>query len=224
MTQKHSGLDRKALKQPDGFVKVGRELIEKLSQNSIFIMTLCGIILVFAVGLGGYQHFHRKSEDEARAAFFKATQNLKTKDGKPGFESVPGFEKVILDFSGTRAGFEAAMTVGGIYYKNDDYKKAIEFYLKANDSAPGDIEKTMALGVLGNAYESEKNFDLAVQTYEEAMRYSVSILKGNIMLGLARSFEGQGNKDQARKTYQAIKKELPNTTYADTADAYQKGN
>ena len=76
MTQKDHSLDRKALKRPDEFVKRGRAFFENFTENSTLVLVLCGVLVVLAIVIGAIDHFHFKSEMEARTALYQAKTQI----------------------------------------------------------------------------------------------------------------------------------------------------
>lgn len=125
------------------------------------------------------------------------------------------------DFSRTRAGFEARLKLGDLYYHYNQYNKALPWYQKAVDSAPANFEKAVALASLGYTYENLGNSSEAIQTYQKALNLGEGSLKGDLLLGVARGHEAAHDNAKARSIYDQILADLPNTEFAKSAEIYK---
>src|SRR5262249_21213986 len=96
---------------------------------------------------------------------------------------------VASEYVGTRAGYEAAVQLGNLYFDHGDAAKAVEWYGKAVDTAPGQFEKALALSSLGYSQENAGKAADAAQTYERALNMGEGSIKGDVLLGMARSYE-----------------------------------
>ncbi len=133
-------------------------------------------------------------------------------------ESVTQLKKVIDQFGGTRAAFEARLALGDLYYDHGEPAKAVPLYEQAARSAPDKEEKTGALYALGYAHENSAKCPEALKAYDEALRVGDSALKGDLLLAIARCYEMTKETAKARSTYDRILSELPNTDYAKMAE------
>jgi TolA-binding protein len=133
-------------------------------------------------------------------------------------ESVKRLQTVANQYSGTRAGFEAEMTLAGLYADHGEGGKAVPWFEKAVSSAPSGNEKALALYGLGYSQEIAGKPADAVATFEKTLKQGDSGLKGEILLAIARNQELARNNAQAKATYDQILSQLPNTEYARTAE------
>ena len=136
-------------------------------------------------------------------------------------KSVSALKKAALDFSGTRPGFEAQISLGDLYLDHGDAPKAIPFYEKAVDMAPGKHEKAVALYSLGFAGESAGKYAEAIKAFDKSLSTADIGLNGDILQGMARSYEQLHDTANARSTYDKIISQLPNTPYAKNAEAFK---
>lgn len=148
-----------------------------------------------------------------------ATQKLDVDANFP--EAVKKLKAVETDFGKTRAAHEARLKLGNLYYNHGEYAKAVAWYEKAVSSAPGNFEKTLALSALGYTYENLGKPSEAVQTYQKAVNLGEGGLKGDLLLGMARSYEALHDTAKARSTYDQILSELSGTDYAKSAEVYK---
>lgn len=136
-------------------------------------------------------------------------------------KSVEQLSKVAQEHEGTRAGYEAAVTLGDLYHDHGAPKKALEWYGKAEASAPGAFEKALVQRARGYALENSGEYGDAVKAYEKALNYGVASLKGDLLLAVARGHEELKQLDKAKETYDRILSELPNTSAARSAELFK---
>jgi len=136
-------------------------------------------------------------------------------------ETVKKLKDIDQNFGRTRSAFEARLKLGDLYFNHGEFSKALPWYEKAVGSATGNFEKTLALSSLGYANESlEKPAD-ALQAFQKAVNLGEGSLKGDLLLGVARSYEAVHDSAKARSTYDKILVELPNTEYAKSAEVFK---
>jgi tetratricopeptide (TPR) repeat protein len=259
-----TGIDRKSLKRPDGFVStVGRFFSSMNNHTTGLIAALVGLIALGVVAGVWMNRIEAKTE-AARNALYLAEKAMGTelkavaekvkvpsaspqknqkKDQDSALalqsaqmesasiqkldvdstfpEAVKKFKAVENEYGGTRAAHEARLKLGNLYYNHGDYGKAVAWYEKAVSSAPGNFEKTLALSALGYTYENLGKPSEAVQTYQKALNLGEGGLKGDLLLGMARSYEALHDTAKARSTYDQILSELSGTDSAKSAEVYK---
>ena len=141
-------------------------------------------------------------------------------DGRLG-TGVQKLKAVAQDFAGTRSGFEARLALGDLYYNHGEPAKAVSWYREASEAAPGNFDRSLALYSLGYALENSKQPEEAGKAYEKALGLGESALKGDLLLGLARTYELRKDQAQAKATYDRILSQLPNTEYAKSAETFK---
>jgi tetratricopeptide (TPR) repeat protein len=136
-------------------------------------------------------------------------------------EAVKKLKDIDHEFGRRRAAFEARLKLGDLYFNHGETAKALPWYEKAVSSAPGKFEKALALSSLGYTYENLEKPTDALQTYQKAANLGEGSLKGDLLMGVARSYEAAKDSAKARSTYDKILTELPNTEYAKNAELYK---
>jgi TolA-binding protein len=141
-------------------------------------------------------------------------------------DGVKKLEAVSKTYGGTRAAFEARLTLGDLFYNHGHAEKAVRWYREAVDGAPGAFERSLAMYSLGYSLENSSQSDEAIKTYEKAISLGESVLKGDLMLALARTYEAKKDTAKAKATYDQILSQLPNTEFAKSAETFkaQLGN
>jgi tetratricopeptide (TPR) repeat protein len=134
-------------------------------------------------------------------------------------ESIKKLNGVITDFSGTRAAFDARMQLGELYFNHGEATKALPVFQAAVDSAPNSLEKALALSATAAAQENQSMFKEARETYEKAINLGEASVKGDLLLGSARTSLALKDTAKAKQTYEQILNQLPNTEYSRYAEA-----
>jgi tetratricopeptide (TPR) repeat protein len=136
-------------------------------------------------------------------------------------DSLKKLHAVAEQYPGTRAAFEANLQVGDLYFNHGEAPKAVEWYQKALGGAPDKLAKVFALSALGYANEGAGKFSEALASFQKAMDLGEvsSGVKGDVMLGVARSYEEMGDTAKARAMYDQIISQQPGTEFAKTAES-----
>jgi len=153
---------------------------------------------------------------DADLAYFKKL-NTDTQFG----ETVKSLKKIDENFGGTRAAFDSRIRLGDLYLNHGEAEKALPWYEKAVHSAPDSFDKALAFSGLGYAQENLGKYPEAILSYQKGINLGESSVKGDLLLGIARCYEVLHDSANARKLYDQILKELPNTDYSKTAEIYQ---
>ena len=136
-------------------------------------------------------------------------------------ETVKKLQEVDATFGNTRSAYEARLKLGDLYYNHSEFSKAVPWYEKASDTAPNNFEKAVAFSSLGYTQENLGKPSEAIQAFQKALNLGEGSLKGDLLLGLARSYEAMHDSANARSTYDRILSELPNTDSAKSAEIFK---
>lgn len=139
--------------------------------------------------------------------------------------SYAGFVKIADDYSGTDAA-NLANLYAGLCYANlgkwQDAQKYLEDYSTNDDM----LVSPAAVSALGNAYAQNGNIDKAVSTLKKAADMADSKADNNANNSLSPTFmlqagellESQGNKAEALKVYNDIKKKYVNSQLVQSSE------
>jgi tetratricopeptide (TPR) repeat protein len=164
----------------------------------------------------------RAEQEKANSKLLEDTMFAKLDVDAKFPETIKKYKGVIDQYGGTRAGFEARMALGSLYYNHGEAGKAIAPLQAATESAPGSFEKSLAFSALGYANENAGKPQEAVAAYEKALGAAgaqAEAVKGDLLLAIARSYEALKDSAKARSTYDRIISELPNSDAAKTAES-----
>lgn len=135
--------------------------------------------------------------------------------------SVKKLKAVIDQYTGTRAGFEAAMILGTLYNNHGDPAKAVSWFMQANATARAHLDQVMSMASLGYALEGAGKYAEAADSLQKAITLVATdqtTVKADFLLALARNQELMGDKAKARASYDLLISQSPNTDQARSAE------
>ena len=185
-------------------------------QNRIYL--LAGSIAAIVVILLSFGFFVSQKEatgKKAAQALYEAQFNW---DSLGEAEKISKMEKVYQDYHGSRAAFEAMLSVAAIHEKSNKLKEAVGAYEKALGEAPSAFDSILMHYALGVAQERLGDCTLAISHYDKALsRKEIGFLKGEILLGKARCHEILKEYAKALSVYQSVQEAYKQSYYADVA-------
>jgi len=177
-------------------------------------------LLVVVGGLLGYRKF--VAEPQAREAselmwkaeyYFEVDSLQRALDGD---DQWPGFLEIVDNYGSTTSGELAHYYIASIYMQQGEYDLALEHYKKADPD--DDVLRVMAVGNQGDALVELGRHDEAVKMFEKAAGMEKNDLTTPMYLMKAGIVHQHlGNFDQARKAFEKIAKEFPNSPDANQA-------
>ena len=151
---------------------------------------------------------------QAQVQFDRDSFQLALENPGGGYD---GFLGIIDKYGSTEAGNTANYYAGVCYLHMGDFDKAIQ-YLE-DFSADGDLLPIMKNGLLGDCYSEKKDFDKALSAYEKAADSGKNdLLAAYYQKKLGQLYEYQGNKEEAKKAFERLRRDFPNPSSADWRD------
>ncbi len=201
-----------------------------LGQTSKFVLdnqkSLIAIAAAIIILIGGYYAYTKlylaPRETEAAGQMFVAQDAWAKKDWDKaikGDAGYPGFEKIIKDYSNTKAANLAYFYLGTAYLNKGEYTKAIDNLtsFRADDSAVA----AEALGQTGDAYVELKDYNKAETYFQKAADKAKNNFHTPFYLKkLGLVFEAENDLKSAVETYKKIKTDYPQSAEAQVIDAY----
>lgn len=203
----------------DDFGQTGK-FVRENQKSLLFIGS--AIVLMVLLYLGYQNLYLAPRQDKADSQMYQAQEWWSKKDWDraiKGDQGYPGFEKIISEYSNTKAANLAYYYLGIAYLNKGDFRKAIDNL--TNYRADDNLIAAEALGGTGDAYTELKDYDKAVTYFKKAADkasdkfYSPFYLK---KLGLV--YEAQNNFKDASDTYKKIKTDYPDSNEAQSIDGY----
>ncbi len=136
-----------------------------------------------------------------------------------GDAGYPGFEKIVDEYSNTKAANIAYFYLGVAYLNKGEYRKAIENFTeyRGDDS----MIAAEAYGNTADAYVELKEYDKAITYFKKAIDKSKNKFLSPIYfkkLGLV--YETQNDNKSAADTYKSLKTDYPESAEAQSIDEY----
>jgi tetratricopeptide (TPR) repeat protein len=192
------------------------------NQNIIF-GALVGLVVIIG-GVFAYNNFYKKPRQaEATEQMFQAQLQFERDSfimalTNPG-GGYYGFLDIIDNYGGTKAGNLANYYAGISYLNLGKYEAAID-YLKAFN-AKGEVTPIMKFGALGDAYTELGDMERGLSFYKKASAQNGNDeLTAYYMMKVGMLYEKMGDLNNARKTYEKLKSDYPNTTDGRNAEKY----
>ena len=184
-----------------------------------------GAILLVVAGFLIYKNFIAgPKEKKAADAIFRAQeyyQQDSLSKALNGDGQYPGFEKIISQYGGTKAGELAKFYAGSIYLKQGAFDKAVKYLKDFSSDAPQIQARSYKL--LGDAYAEQGKGKDAVDQYKKAARTfeedDVAASEALFMAGYL-SDRVLNDKTGAIELYKEVKTKYAQTQWGFEADKY----
>ena len=140
--------------------------------NQKSLIFIASAIVLLVLGYFSYQKFYlAPRETEATEQMYVAQDFWAKKDWDKaikGDAGYPGFEKIISDYSNTKAANLAYFYLGTAYLNKGEYLKAIDNLTNfRGDEAKNNFSSPFYLKKLGLVYEAENDNKSALETYKK---------------------------------------------------------
>ncbi|MDB5118076.1 MAG: tetratricopeptide repeat protein [Mucilaginibacter sp.] len=203
----------------DNFAQIGKFTREN-QKSLVFIATaIVAMILVYVL----YQKLYLAPREVTAASQMHVAQDFWTKKdwdkAIKGDAGYPGFEKIIADYSNTKAANLAYFYVGVAYLNKGEYRKAID---NLNNYHGDDaMVAPEAYGSTGDAYVELKDYDKAASFFKKAAdKAKNNFLSPLYLKKLGLVYEAQNDNKSASDTYKSIKSDYPASAEAQNIDEY----
>ena len=203
----------------DNFAQVSKFTRENQKSLLFIAAAIVAMILVYVL----YQKLYLapreiKAADQMHVAqdFWAKKDWDKAIKGDAGY---PGFEKIIADYSNTKSANLAYFYLGTAYLNKGDFRKAIDNL--SNYRGEDSMVAAEALGGIGDAYVELKDLDKASTYFKKAAdKAGNKFLSPFYLKKLGLVYEAQKNNKDAADTYKKIKSDYPESTEAQSIEAY----
>jgi tetratricopeptide (TPR) repeat protein len=192
-------------------------------ENQKSLIFIGGAIIVMVLLYLGYQKLYLAPREEtADSQMYEAQEWWKSKDWDKaikGDAGYPGFEKIISEYSNTKAANLAYYYLGIAYLNKGEYRKAVDNL--TNFRGSDNMVAALALGGTGDAYVELKDYDKAETYFKKAAdKASNKFLSPFYLKKLGLVYEAQKDYKSASDTYKKVKTDYPESTEAQSMDGY----
>lgn len=205
--------EQKNFGQPGGFVR----------ENQKSLLFIGAAIVALIVIYIAYQKLYlAPREVEATNQMHVAQNAWANKDwdkALKGDGSYPGFEKIIADYSNTKAANLAYYYAGTAYLNKGEYRKAIDNL--TNYRGDDNMIAAESLGSTGDAYVELKDYDKAETYFKKAAdKAQNKFLSPFYLKKLGLVYEAKKDNQSASESYKKIKTDYPESAEAQNIDEY----
>ncbi len=192
-------------------------------ENQKSLIFIAGAIIAMVIIYFGYQKMYLAPREEKAASQMYVAQEFWTKKdwdkAIKGDAGYPGFEKIISDYSNTKAANLASFYLGIAYLNKGEYRKAIDNL--TNYRGSDIMVSAEALGGTGDAYTELKEYDKATTYFKKAAdKAGNKFLTPFYLKKLGLVYEAQNDYKSADETYKKLKSDYPESAEAQSIDAY----
>ena len=192
-------------------------------ENQKSLIFIAAAIIAMVVIYFAYQKMYLAPREEKAASQMYVAQDFWAKKdwdkAIKGDAGYPGFEKIIADYSNTKAANLAYFYLGVAYLNKGEYRKAIDNL--TNYRGSDIMVAAEALGGTGDAYVELKDYDKAGTYFKKAAdKAGNNFLSPFYLKKLGLVYEEQKDYKSADETYKKIKSDYPESNEAQSIDAY----
>lgn len=201
------------------FGQTGRFVRDNQKSLTFIAAAIVAMIIIYIA----YQKLYlAPREDKATDQMYMAQDFWAKKEWDKaikGDAGYPGLEKIVDEYSNTKAANLAYYYLGVAYLNKGEFRKAIDNLTayRGDDT----MIAAQALGNTGDAYVELKDYDKAETYYNKAIdKAKNKFLSPMYLKKLGLVYEATNDNKSAVETYQAIKNDYPESTEAQSIDEY----
>ncbi|MGE5354874.1 MAG: tetratricopeptide repeat protein [Deltaproteobacteria bacterium] len=191
-----------------------QSFIEKY-QN--YLIYAAGGILLVVAAFFAYKYLYLAPKEKEAITEMRQAELQFERDSfalaldKPG-EGFMGFNEIIDEYSGTKAGNLAKYYAGLCYLNTGKFQEAIDLL---NDFDEDELLTSIPkYGALGDAYSELKDFENAKKYYKIAVEKKANdLLTPYYLHKLAILYRSESKNDEAAKYFKRLKEEFPSSSY-----------
>ncbi len=192
-------------------------------ENQKSLLFIVGAILAMIVIYVAYQKFYMGPREVVASNQMHVAQDFWTKKdwdkAIKGDAGYPGFEKIINEYSNTKAANLAYFYIGVAYLNKGEYQKAVDNL--TNYRGDDSMVAAEALGSTADAYVELKDYDKAATYFKKAAdKADNKFLSPLYLKKLGLVYETQNDNKSADEIYKKIKSEYPESAESQSIDEY----
>jgi tetratricopeptide (TPR) repeat protein len=211
--------DTRIVTQNKSFGQTGKFIRENQKSLSFIGAAIVAMIVIYFV----YQKFYIGPREIVASNQMHVAQDFWTKkdwdkaiNGDAGY---PGFEKIISEYSNTKAANLAYYYLGTAYLNKGEFQKAIDNL--TNFRGDDGMVAAEAYGNTADAYVELKDYDKAETYFKKAAdKAKNKFLSPLYLKKLGLVYEAQNDYKSADEAYKKIKSDYPDSPQAQSIDEY----
>ncbi len=187
----------------DRLTSFHERLTEFMHQKLNLVLAIVGIFVFFALIFTGIKYYTYSKEKKASELLISALEQK---------EPLKALKVLIKKYPSTRAGLEASLILFDRAYENEDFNSAQKYLKIFKSHAPSYFHPLINYGE-GKIQEEKKAFTKAIDIYEENVK-KIRPLDLYLYLDLGRLSKETGNLAAAKRYYQAVLSEFPESEFS----------
>jgi tetratricopeptide (TPR) repeat protein len=205
-------ITKKKLKEPDEFISFTEKAFHFVSKHHKKLTAGGIIFLILLSSSFFYQRWERKKEEGAYRKFSLAVEIYQMVDSPQREGSLSEyknilekFEEILTKFPKTSSGKLSLLYKGNIHLRLGEFGEATKLYQTFLQKAGKEkLYRLFAWEGLGYAYEGKKDYEKAVNAYQEVLKLGGSSQWGDIYLSIGRCYEKLGKNKESLENYKAF--------------------
>ena len=205
---------KKKLKEPDEFITFTESAYLSVAHHAKSIAVGAGVVLVLLLFVFFFQKWEKKNAEDASRMFNSVVETYQMvsspyREGTPQeYKNVlERFDEVIAKFPKTPGGKLAVLYKGNIHLRLGEFDEAIKAYESYLEKAGKEkLYRAFALEGLGYSYEGKRDYEKAVNAFQNVIDLGEGFQLAHAYLGVGRSCEKMGKTKEALENYKSFLK------------------
>lgn len=192
--------------------------------NKSVIQIVAAALLVIVVGAVIYGNSRLQANEEANTQLgrmmpvYDQGNYLEAIEGRPGTPMI-GLAAIVEEYGSTSYGEVAKIYLGNAYYFLGRYEEALAAY--EDYSGDNDLMQSAAYAGIAAYYEAVNNAEEAADYYQRAAEVSsANALNPKYLINASVNLLEIGEKEEAKKLLESIKRDYKQTVYSREVDRY----
>lgn len=189
--------------------------------RNIVYGVIAGIVVLIALIVGWvvYQNQRSQEAEDLLAGIVGVYEEGSYQEALDGTVDHLGLLEIADEYGSTDAGNLAQFYAADALYNLGEYDRALEHF-QAFDKPDGFLGASAIAGAAA-VYENREEFDRAADLYMQAAEFFENPLTSpQYLLSAGRAYESAGEFDEARRAYEQIQNEYPDSNIADEVEVY----
>jgi tetratricopeptide (TPR) repeat protein len=198
-------IDKKELDEPDKLQLFFLRIRAFAEKNRTAIYTGTGIFVLLILLAGGWYLYRLNYETSAGKIYTRILETV-MKAGSPAGDTaaINGYKDLVSQYPRSVAAVAAYYRLGNLYLIRHELDAAINAYQEFLNKEPSDSDLVpLAYSGMGSCYEIKKDFNKAIELFENALKSSIGSSFEAMNYGsIARVYEAMNNPVKAVEFYQ----------------------
>lgn len=218
MLKPKSRLSKKKIKE-DKLVTFYFNAIEYYNKYQNYILGGLAAVVVLVLVSVYFSNMQTEKEGKASGKLAVARMHLSQMNTKVAIDTL---EAVISEFSGTNSAGVACFYLANTYFQQQNTESAQIYYQKYLDDYDDDaLISSSSLAGVAACLEQKKEYKEAAKLYEKStQKYPQVFDSADKLMSAARCYRLAGIKENAKKIYEQVIEEYPNSGYKNDAELF----